>query len=131
MSSEIIAAVTELKDLSQDIAIRAKEIKKLRDRKKELEEKICKFLEEKDQPGVKYKDTAIILEKNKYTRIPKKKAKKEEDCLAVLRHYGIGNAEKIFNELVETMKGDEVPKNAVRLKSVPPTSTYTIPNNGR
>ena len=118
MSSEIVAFVTELKELTVDIKRRSTEIAKLRKRKEELEKKITDFLIEKDQPGVKYKDVAVILEKNKYKRIPKKKAQKEEDAVNVLKHYGIGNAEKILSELIETMKGDEVPKTGLRLKNV-------------
>lgn len=118
MSAEIIASVTELKELSTDIKRRAAEISKLRKRKEELEKKITDFLVEKDQPGVKYRDVAVILEKNKYKRLPKKKAQKEEDAINVLKHYGISNAEKIFSEVIETMKGEEVPKNAIRLKNV-------------
>jgi hypothetical protein len=118
MSSEIVAFVTELKELSLDIKRRSTEIAKLRKRKEELEKKITDFLIEKDQPGVKYRDVAVILEKNKYKRIPKKKAQKEEDAVNVLKHYGIGNAEKILSELIETMKGDEVPKTGLRLKNV-------------
>lgn len=118
MSSEIIACVTELKELSTEVKNRSKELTKLRKRKEELEKKICDFLTEKDQPGVKYKDVAVILEKNKYKRLPKKKAQKEEDCVNLLKHYGISNAEKICSEFFETMKGEEIPKNALRLKDV-------------
>uniref|UniRef100_A0A6C0KGE3 Uncharacterized protein n=1 Tax=viral metagenome TaxID=1070528 RepID=A0A6C0KGE3_9ZZZZ len=118
MSSEIIAFVTELKDLSLDIKRRAGELSKLRKRKDEIEKKICEFLVQQDQPGVKYRDVAVILEKNKYKRLPKKKAQKEEDAVNVLKHYGVGNAEKILAEVIETMKGEEVPKNSIRLKNV-------------
>lgn len=118
MSSEIIAFVTELKDLSLDIKRRAGELSKLRKRKDELEKKICEFLVQQDQPGVKYRDVAVILEKNKYKRLPKKKAQKEEDAVNVLKHYGVGNAEKILAEVIETMKGEEVPKNSIRIKNV-------------
>ena len=118
MSSEIIAFVTELKELAVDIKRRSAELSKLRKRKEEIEKKITDFLIEKDQPGVKYRDVAVILEKNKYKRIPKKKAQKEEDAVNVLKHYGIGNAEKILAEVIDTMKGDEVPKTGLRLKNV-------------
>jgi hypothetical protein len=133
MSSEIISYVTELKEITTEVKNRSKELCKLRARKVELEKKICDFLTEKDQPGVKYKDVAIILEKNKYKRMPKKKAQKEEDCLNVLKHYGVSNAEKIFGELLETMKGDEVQKNAIRLKDVRSynNGAINVPISGR
>ncbi len=118
MSSEMISWVTELKELSTEIKRRTRETAVLRKRKEELEEKIEKILVEKDQPGVKYKDVAVILDKNKIKRMPKKKAQKEEDGINVLKHYGIDNAEKIFNEVLETMKGEEVQKNAIRIKEI-------------
>ena len=128
MSGEIIGYVTELKELSAEIKRYSIELKKFRKRKDELEKKIETFLVEKDQPGVKYRDVAVILEKNKYKRIPKKKEQKKMDCINVLTHYGIGNAEKILTEIIETMKGDEVPKNAIRLKDINRYSNITLPN---
>ena len=128
MSSEIIGYVTELKELCVEIKKHATELKKFRKRKDELEKKIEAFLVEKDQPGVKYRDVAVILEKNKYKRIPKKKEQKKMDCINVLTHYGIGNAEKILSEIIETMKGDEVPKNSIRLKEISKYSNIVLPN---
>lgn len=116
MSSEIIAYVTELKSLTDDIKLRCNELKKLRKRKDELDKKIEDFLIEKDQPGVKYRDVAVVIEKNHYKRVPKKKTQKEEDCVNILKHYGISNAEKICNEVFESLKGDEVPKNSIKIK---------------
>ena len=127
MSSEIIGYVTELKDLWVEIKKHSTELKKFRKRKDELEKKIEEFLVEKDQPGVKYRDVAVILEKNKYKRIPKKKEQKKMDCINVLTHYGIGNAEKILSEIIETMKGDEVPKNSIRLKEISKYSNIVLP----
>jgi hypothetical protein len=123
MSSEITSIISELKEITNEIKIRALELSKLRKRKEELEEQVVKFLDEKDQPGVKYKGVAVIAE-DKIRRLPKKKSQKEEDCLSVLRHYGIGNAEKIYNELLETMKGDEIPKKAIRIKDVKDNSKF-------
>jgi hypothetical protein len=126
MSSEIIAYVTELKELTMDIKRRAVDLSKLRKRKEEIENKITAFLVEQDQPGVKYKDVAVYLDKNKLKREPKKKAQKEEDAINVFKHYGIGNAEKILAEVLESMKGEEVPKNTIRLKNVSHTGAVKL-----
>lgn len=117
MTSEITSVIGELKEITNEIKIRSLELSKLRRRKDELEEQVVKFLDEKDQPGVKYKGVAVIAE-DKIKRLPKKKSQKEEECLAVLRHFGISNAEKIYNELLETMKGDEIPKKTIKIKDV-------------
>ena len=133
MSNEMISWVTELKDLTTEIKRRTRETAILRKRKDELEEKIEKTLVEQDKPGVKYKDVAVILDKNKIKRLPKKKAQKEEDAITVLKHYGIDNAEKIFNEVMETMKGEEVQKNAIRLKDIHSYNNgyIQLPNNSK
>ena len=55
-----------------------------------------------------------------------KKAQKEEAAVNVLKHYGVGNAEKILAEVIETMKGEEVPKTGLRLKSVSHNGTLTV-----
>jgi hypothetical protein len=129
MSSEIIACVTELKSLTDDIKVRNNELKKLRKRKEELEKKIEEFLIEKDQPGVKYRDVAVVIEKNHYKRVAKKKNQKEEDCINILKHYGIGNAEKICNEMFESLKGDEVPKNTIKIKDSKSLQAFEANNN--
>ena len=63
--------VTELKEIN-------KEIKRLNDRKrilnkrvKVVEQKIIKFLESKEQPGVKYQGTAVLLESKNSTKTKK------------------------------------------------------------
>lgn len=117
MSSEIAAAVNELKTITNEIRLRSIDLSKLRKRKDELEEKVAKFLDEKDQPGIKYKGMAIIAE-DKTRRLHKKKTEKKEDVMNVLRHYNIGNVEKIYNEIVESMRGDEVPKKIIKIKDV-------------
>lgn len=114
--SEIGAIILELKELNNEIKIRNEELKKLRQRKKEIEENLCKFFEEKKQPGIKYKGLAVVAE-DKTARAKKKKAEKTQDCINVLKHYNIHNAEKIYNELLETMKGDEISKKTVKIIS--------------
>lgn len=112
--SEIGSIILELKDLNNEIKIRNEELKKLRLRKKNIEENLCKFFEEKKQPGIKYKGLAVVAE-DKTTRTKKKKEEKTQDCINVLKHYNIHNAEKIYNELLETMKGDEISKKSVKI----------------
>jgi|LauGreDrversion4_2_1035121.scaffolds.fasta_scaffold01314_4 hypothetical protein len=114
--SEIGSIILELKELNNELKIRNEEIKKLRERKKQIEENLCKFFEEKKQPGIKYKGLAVVAE-DKTARVKKKKAEKTQDCINVLKHYNIHNAEKIYNELLETMKGDEISKKTVKIIS--------------
>jgi hypothetical protein len=112
--AEIGSIIIELKELNNELKIRNEEMKKLKKRKKEIEESLCKFFEEKKQPGIKYKGMAVVAE-DKTGRMKKKKAEKTQDCINVLKHYNIHNAEKIYNELMETMKGDEISKKTVKI----------------
>ena len=69
MSREITGNVRELDNLNIEIKRLAKQLRKLRARKKKIEGNISKYLEETNKPGVKYKGTAIIAEnKAKYVR---------------------------------------------------------------
>jgi hypothetical protein len=117
MTTDIASYVTELKEISSEVKIRTLELNKLKGRKKTIEEKILKFLEEKDQPGVKYKGVAVIAEE-KAKRKPKKKSQKIEDCISVLRGHNINNPERILKDIFETIKGDEVETKSIRIKDV-------------
>ena len=115
--SDVPGLILELKELTNEINHRTKELYKLRNRKKNIEETLCKFFDEKKQPGVKYKGVAVIAEDTK-ARVRKKKSEKEDDCIGVLRNFGVSNAEKVYKELVEKMKGEQVSKKKLKIQSV-------------
>lgn len=115
--SDIPGLILELKELTNEINNRTKELTKLRNRKKQIEENLCKFFEEKQQPGVKYKGVAVIAEETK-ARVRKKKSDKEDDCISLLKNYNVRDAEKIYKELLEKMKGEEVSKKKLKIQSV-------------
>ena len=115
--SDIPGMILELKELSNEISNRKKELSKLSSRKKQIEEILCKFFEEKNQPGVKYKGLAITTEDSK-ARIRKKKSDKEEDCISLLKQHNINNAEKLYKEMIEKMKGEEVYKKKLKIQNI-------------
>tara|TARA_B110000211_G_C13998919_1_gene517517 strand:+ start:396 stop:752 length:357 start_codon:yes stop_codon:yes gene_type:complete len=109
--------VTELKEIN-------KEIKRLNDRKrilnkrvKVVEQKIIKFLESKEQPGVKYQGTAVLLESKNSTKTKKTKDR-ENDSISVLQKYGISNPEKVLKELLSVRKGEIIEKKKIRIKDL-------------
>jgi hypothetical protein len=115
--SDIPGLITELNGISNEITNRTKELYKLKTRKKQIEETLFKFFEEKKQPGVKYKGIAVITEETK-TRTRKKKTEKHDDCISLLKNYNVNNPEKLYKELVEQMKGDEIEKKKLKIKKV-------------
>ena len=77
----------------------------LRTRIKQIEKEIEEYLDSKDQPGLKYKGIAIIRELKTKRRI-KNKTDQQVDAINVLEKYGITNAKKVLEELMESKKGE-------------------------
>lgn len=106
--NELNAIKTELKSLRSKGSV-------LRIRAKKIEEEIEEYLASKDQPGLKYKGTAIVREvqiKHKN----KKKADQNNDCIQVLEKYGIHSPEKVLNELINAKKGSPTQQKKLKFK---------------
>lgn len=89
----------------------------LRKRAKEIENEIDEYLKIKDQPGLKYKGTAIIRETETTRRI-KKKNEQRVDAIDLLERYGIENPEKVFEELMESRRGSPTEKSKIKFKKI-------------
>jgi predicted RNase H-like nuclease (RuvC/YqgF family) len=87
----------------------------LKKRAKQLEKEIEEYLEEKDQPGLKYKGTAIIREVATKHKI-KKKVEQKNDCIQILENYGIHNPEKVLEELNKAKKGSPTEQTKLTFK---------------
>lgn len=116
MSFDITSTVTELKALSVELQRLSTEVTKLRKRKKELETVLTKFLEERKQPGFKYKNMAIIAEE-KNQQVSKPKDERLKDSIELLRHHGVQNADKVYEELMKNQKMERV-KKQVQIKDI-------------
>jgi hypothetical protein len=107
---EIAEIDLELKRLNS----RARELRRLR---KIATERIVEFLEEQDQPGVKYQGTAVVLN-NQVRRGVKPAKDREADAIDVLRNHGIDNAREVLEELLEARKGAEVANRKITIKRI-------------
>ena len=86
----IVNFINELQSIKLAITKHNQENASLRKRAKIIEQQITEYLESKDQPGVKFQDTAIIVDKQqKYSYKSKKDT--EEDSLKILEDHGISN----------------------------------------
>lgn len=106
MTSDIKSSIDELNGVTLEIRRLYKDIDSLKKRKEQLEDQIQVFLEETKKIGVKSNDISVILEEKKKI-IRKKKDEKMNDCINILNHYNIGNAPKIYSELIMAFKGNE------------------------
>jgi hypothetical protein len=109
--------MSELNTLKLEIKNRRADLKKLTDRVKDINEKISVFLKEKNQPGIKDQSQGIAIISKKVKRVVRKKKKEEKDeTMNVLRHFmSDDKAQRIFNELKESKKGETVDKDVLEI----------------
>lgn len=115
--SDIKGVVAEMNTITTELKKLRMNTMKLNKRKKELEEQITEYLKAKDQPGLKYNNVAIIAEE-KDIRNRKKQKDKLENGQAVLREYGIDNAEEVLKEVLEGMKGSPATVTKLKVKQI-------------
>jgi hypothetical protein len=105
-SAQIASDMRELKNINKEIKRNGMILKQLRDRKKNIETNILKYLRQNEQSGVKYEDI-VAVQKERKTRERKTQEEKKEDIVKLLENNGIRNADNLYKELLETMKGKE------------------------
>lgn len=109
--------VNELNNLNIEIKRLSKTLHTLRVRKGEVEKRITEFLVAKDQPGVKYQGVAI-LSQDKVKHVYKPKKAKNEDCIEVLKKYGVNNPDVALNEVLTAMKGEETTTKKLKIQKL-------------
>lgn len=113
----VIGDVNELKELNLEITRLSKELKQLRVNRTEVEDRIIDFLRRTDQPGVKYKNIAVVQQERKFHKRPGKKEKFLVGA-TVLKGYGIDNPDEVLSKLLDAMRGSQYVKNKLRLKEI-------------
>lgn len=106
--------VYELESIRNEIKVLNIKRKKLKEKEKQVEIRISEYLKSKEQPGVKYQGTAILLEE-KEKPLPKKAKERDMDSISVLEKYGIENPDKVLKELLNARKGDKIVKESLRI----------------
>lgn len=111
--------VNELQLLKDELKELGSRARALRLRAKIVEKRIMDYLASKDQPGIKYKGVAIIVE-NKPKRVAKKKQEQDDDALAVLRNSGLGSAqaEQLLKEILDARRGLPEEKAKLTIKAL-------------
>lgn len=109
--------VNELKQINAEIKRLSARTRNLRSQAAEVEQRIINYLNEKEQPGLKYSGTAIVVE-SKPKRMAKKKTEREEDAIRILRDHGVHNANDVLEELLEARRGDPVEHQRIKIKKL-------------
>jgi len=109
--------VQELKDINNEIKRLQIETKKLKKRAQDIEKNILSYLNEKEQPGLKYQNTAIIIE-NKAKRVLRPKKDIDSNAIRILEENGVHNAGEIMRKIVESRKGEQIQMQKVKLQNI-------------
>lgn len=109
--------VNELNQINIEIKRVSQHLRTLRKKSKEMETYIVDYLKMKDQPGLKYDNTAILVE-TKSKRVAKKKSDAEEDIIRLLEDHGIDDPRSVLQEIAEAKKGQEIEQNKIKIKKI-------------
>lgn len=78
----------------------------MRERKKELEQRLIDYLQTTDEVGLKY-ESFIFIPKDRKIRKRLKKKERDEKAVQVLSDYGVDQAKEAYEKLMDAMKGEE------------------------
>lgn len=119
--NSIQSCVQELKSVNVERARLRKLQGDLKKQADTLEKKIVQYLNEgvdgKSLPGVKYQDTAILLE-NRAKRITKSRKETDLESVKILENHGIINASAVLNQILEARKGEKVELQKVKIQQL-------------
>ena len=115
--SNIQAMVNELQSIRGELKTLRLRGMTLRKKQKEIESDIASYLESKSQPGIKYKNIAIIKETKTYNKI-KKKADQKYDMARLAEDFGIKDTDKFLEELDKVKKGSPEERSKLKLKTI-------------
>ena len=117
MTSEIVSKLNELDDINNEIKRFKAAIKKLNNRSSALQTQIQEYIVEKNQPGFKYNNTVVTLDKKQKIK-RKTKKQKNEDQVDALRKLGITNPNEVLMVLDRSGKGETVMNESIKIKTL-------------
>lgn len=100
----IKSSIQELENLDVEIKRLVLSLKKLRKVRKDTEKIVINYLNEKQQPGLKYNNNAIFIEK-KNTKIRKMKKQQETDIMQILLNNNIPNPDETLKQILIAKSG--------------------------
>jgi hypothetical protein len=71
-------------------------------------------LKVKQQPGVKFQGTAIILEE-KEKHASKKPKERDDDAILVLQRLGVENPEQALKDILASRKGEKIASEKLKI----------------
>lgn len=107
--------VVELRGLKHEAKQLRARLKAIRKQEKIVEERIRRFLELKNQQGVKYEGTAVILNQA-VRRKPKSKNNRDRDAIRILSDAGCDDAAGLLEKVLEARRGTPLPSSSLKVQ---------------
>jgi hypothetical protein len=111
----IRADVQELEFLNSEMKVLRRRMKFLRDKQKATEGRIAQFLKAKEQPGVKFQGTALILEEKEKAQ-HKRPKDKDADTITVLERLGVENPQEALKDIIAARRGETQKTERLKVK---------------
>jgi hypothetical protein len=113
----IQSEINELTQVNAEIKRLSFQLRNLRKRAKDIEANVIDFLQQKEQPGLKFQGKAILLE-TKEKRLIKKRSEQEADAISVLSKYDIDEPDKVLKEILDSRKGSSKEISKLKIKPI-------------
>lgn len=117
----LISDLKQLKSIVNEIKRHSAEMRVLRLKKKEIEERILDVLMKKkeengnDFDGIRY-ENIYVFPKERHTHKRLKKKEKETNIKSILNEMGIAETDRAYSVIMDAMKGEEVVSNSLQIK---------------
>jgi hypothetical protein len=109
--------VDELKAIKLEQKSLRERLKILTNASKVAEQNILGFLEEKQQPGVKYNGTVITIDRAT-KRAHKSNKSKNSDSIEYLQSLGVDDPENVLKCLLESRRGAPMEKPKIKMNNI-------------
>ena len=103
----ITAELNELESLNKEITRLSTNLRALRKQKKEIEDRVSKFIETQEKPGLKYKGNQFLPQTKQVVDRKRSTKMKESSAVDVLKQYGMseGDSKVVVSQIIEAMRG--------------------------
>ena len=103
----ITGELNELESLNKEIVRISTNLRGLRKQKKDIEDRISKFIKKEEKPGLKYRGTQFVSKTTQVVDRSRSTKVKESDAINVLKNYGMsdGDSKVVVGEIIEAMRG--------------------------
>lgn len=109
--------IEELARLDNELKRIHAEAARIRKIKAQTEKRIADYLQQKELPGAKVNNTAVVLD-NKTKTLYKTKKQKEASVVSVLRELGVQNPQSAYQRITEASRKDVVQSPKITFKKV-------------